>query len=375
MKSLFTEHLHHDETYFQNLWERCVFVFDANTLLNFYRYSQSTSLELREALSLYSERVWLPNQVVVEYFRNRLTVINSQKNNYNEPLKNLNAIKETFSSRKGHPFISQELLDKFEDFLLGLNTEFMAQQSQLDGLILNDEFSKFIIDLFDNKVGKPFPNEKLVEIYKEGKIRYENKIPPGFGDNKPEPDRYGDLVIWNQIINKSLDDKIDIVFVTDDEKKGDWSLLHSGKNLGPLPSLKKEFNALTGKDFHIYPAFRFLELAYENNNKQINVKAVTEVKEVSRYQTVDAASTEVHHYEIQFDIDFASSKTTVDKFNSELISTGYSVEFLNLESNQSTRFVIRLPFNDLVRRFKERLDILLKKHDLVLIDIIVKQIM
>lgn len=362
MKNIFSEHVPYSEAEFQSLWDNAIIVFDANTLLNFYRYSTETAEALREALSFYSERVWIPNQVGIEYFKNRLNVISAQKSNYSEPSKSLYSIKDTLSNKRGHPFITDNLLTAFESLIAEIQVNFESQKSALEELVINDPFKTFIIELFNNKIGPAFTEEELLVIYKEGKGRYERKIPPGFGDTKPEPERYGDLILWKQVLQKAKSEKLDVIFITDDEKKGDWSLFHSGKNLGPLPALRAEFSSVTGRAFHIYPAFRFLELAFKDKNKQISVSVIKEIKEVSEHFSKALTDDEVKYYELTFAIDTKNaSRKDISKFHNELINMGYHIDLLvdsaNKSNNQS--FSLRLPFEDLIRRFRNRLDELL----------------
>ena len=46
----------------QDLWEKAVFVFDTNVLLNLYRYSAKTRNSLLSAFESFKDRVWNPNQ-------------------------------------------------------------------------------------------------------------------------------------------------------------------------------------------------------------------------------------------------------------------------------------------------------------------------
>jgi hypothetical protein len=57
------------------LWREAIFVFDANMLLNVYRYSPVALERYFELLDKLQKQVWLPYQVVSEYQENRETVI------------------------------------------------------------------------------------------------------------------------------------------------------------------------------------------------------------------------------------------------------------------------------------------------------------
>lgn len=70
----------------------------------------------------------------------------------------------------------------------------------------------------------------LSEIFKElstvGKFRYSHRVPPGFQDRSKSENKYGDLVIWEEILRNSIGDGIDdeeyaCIFVSQDQKT-DW---------------------------------------------------------------------------------------------------------------------------------------------------------
>jgi hypothetical protein len=363
MKNLFREYITLTDEQILALWNNATFVFDTNTLLNFYRYSAPTANALREAINSYADRVWLPNQVGKEYFKNRLTTISGQENNYNEPKQSLYSIKDLLSNRRGHPFISSELLNRYNSLLTEIENEFKQQTSKLNSLIVKDEFYEFIIELFNEKVGNPFSEKELSLIYEEGRSRYADKVPPGFGDKKPEPDKYGDLIVWKQILSYSKDKEVNIIFISDEERKGDWMHVHAGKTLGPLPLLKKEFHEVTGKLFHMYPAFRFLELAFANKEKEINPTIIEEVKEVSKSSLLsDFKIVEVRCEFVMKKFDYNVFK---DMFEN-LENTGYSIDIITEESSETQIINVKLPFKDLERRFRKKIDELTANYNILL---------
>ena len=87
MKDLFPGHFKESEKNLKQVWDSCIFVFDANILLNFYRYSDSTRREFLQLLQKIQERVWLPNRAAEEYLNNRLSVIDQQERSYDETAK------------------------------------------------------------------------------------------------------------------------------------------------------------------------------------------------------------------------------------------------------------------------------------------------
>lgn len=77
-----------------------------------------------------------------------------------------------------------------------------------------------------NKKNKThFSTDEIIKICEEGKIRFENLLPPGFSDkNKRGYYKYNDLFIWKEILNYTKENKsIDsVIFITEDMKEGNW---------------------------------------------------------------------------------------------------------------------------------------------------------
>src|SRR5207245_1339836 len=107
------------------------------------------------------------------------------------------------------------------------------------------------------RIGEACTKEELDKIHREGQQRYAAKIPPGYSDaSKPEPDRYGDLVLWKQLIKHTKCVAKPLIFVTDD-RKDDWWLERDGKKVGPRPELIQEMWLETNQHCYLYSAEQF----------------------------------------------------------------------------------------------------------------------
>ncbi|MFM7443126.1 MAG: PIN-like domain-containing protein, partial [Tabrizicola sp.] len=62
MKSEFPEYFPLTTAELETLWKGCMFAFDANTLLNLYRYSDTTRSEFLQVLQQMKGRVFAPEQ-------------------------------------------------------------------------------------------------------------------------------------------------------------------------------------------------------------------------------------------------------------------------------------------------------------------------
>lgn len=271
-------------------WNEGLFCFDANSILNLYRYSESTRVDFLNALKSLQNRLFIPYQAAYEFHTNRLVVINGVKSTYHEINnfykkcfeENINTFLNQF---KKHPALNLDSIKSLNDeFLSKILSELESQKTTHPDFESDDSILYSITEIFENSVGKDFSETELLDIYKDGKARYERKIPPGYKDlekkKKGERNIYGDLIIWKQLIIYAKKEKKPIIFITDDRKE-DWWTIEGGKTIRPREELIKEFFDLTGIRILIYNADSFLHFAKERNLlPEINDKTLEEIKEI-----------------------------------------------------------------------------------------------
>lgn len=311
MKQLFPGHFKESEESLKAVWQDCIFVFDANILLNLYRYSDSARDEFLNLIEKNQDRVWLPHRAAEEYLNNRLAVIGQQEKSYDETVSSIKSLKASLDNARQHPFVSKRTMKKVESVFIELERELENNKAVHTKRISNDEIKQKISSVFDERVGSPYSEEKLKEIISKGEHRYKQKIPPGFKDSSKSGDgevfiekcrKYGDLIVWMQVIDKSKESKKPIVLVTDD-KKDDWWERFRGKTVGPRPELVKEFKEETENSFYMYQADKFLELARENLNEKVSDEILEEIREVrrrdldelKRVRAADSIKKQQHH--------------------------------------------------------------------------------
>jgi energy-coupling factor transporter ATP-binding protein EcfA2 len=290
MKEQFHGHFKPSQEEFKKLWNESIFAFDANILLNLYRYSETTRNELLKVISLLNDRVWLPYQATEEYFRNRISTTGGQAKEYDKVQTTLNELLSNLGNKKRHPFITDELFQELEGIFGKIKTEFEINKKTLNDRIYSDEIQNKLAELFEQKIGKAFSQPELDEIYKEGKLRYEAEIPPGFRDGNKDNSgnlyrKFGDLIIYNELIAKSKSENKSIIFVTDD-KKDDWWLEYNGKTISPLPSLVQEFKEKANQSFYMYTADRFMQAATEFSTEKVEEEVIIELKEFRQNEEV-----------------------------------------------------------------------------------------
>ena len=95
-----------------------------------------------------------------------------------------------------------------------------------------------------------------MEVAKEGKIRYEEEIPPGYEDGKEKIglQKYGDLFAWKQILECASSKQKDFILVTNDVKP-DW--FEEDKKT-PRFELLKEFHEQANKSIWLFSMKNFI---------------------------------------------------------------------------------------------------------------------
>lgn len=278
MKNLFCGYYRPDENKFREIWQSATFVLDANILLNMYRYPEEARKQLLAVFQSIETRLWVPYQAALEFQRNRVAVIAEQKKRFSDVRKVLESSRtgmrselESLQLKKRHSSIQPDELitaldEQISNFLSKLEELETNQLSVAD----HDPIRENLDQLLEDKIGEPFSQDEISKIYQDGEIRFKHEIPPGYKDQKKETEnksdifsyagvtyqrKYGDLVLWKQIICKAKKDSIQsLIFLTDDEKEDWWWITDSQgkKKIGPRPELVDEISREAKTEFFIY---------------------------------------------------------------------------------------------------------------------------
>jgi len=322
MKNKFSCFYHPTEnTELKNIWEdpETVFIFDTNVLLSLYSFQPEGRQDFFKILSKIESRIWIPFHVGLEFQKNRLNVIKKRRDSFNDLNKKIDKLIDTIKFDK-KPFTTisndfslkknyESIQEKLDITLTEINKLFKELENNLklhlqeikdevkaldkDRIYINsDDFIREEIDkLFDDKrVGSNTfdTQEKLDNLYKEGEKRYANGVPPGYKDiSKKEEEfffdglnykrKFGDLIIFKQIIEFSKERNVkNIIFVSEDVKE-DWRIIEEfegTKILGARSELKREiYKEASVENFLIYQIEEFMKKTDQYLN--INIKEDT----------------------------------------------------------------------------------------------------
>jgi len=278
MRDLFPGYYKPSDTDFEIMWRNGIFVFDTNVLLDLYRYSEETVKSLMQIIDVLKDRIWIPYQVSNEYHKNLNSVIVQQVSRYETSIKTLTDFKKQIDEKRNHPFLTEELHQEILLFCSKFDQELVSKKSQVIELISNNPIKENLASLLHQRVGNPLSDKQKEEIFFEGEKRYANNIPPGYSDKKKNiPERYGDLIVWKEILEKNKNSSSPIIFITGDHKE-DWFLTLMGKIVGPRPELVDEFKKCNNNLFYCYSTDKFLEYAKKYLNAEINDETLQEVE-------------------------------------------------------------------------------------------------
>ncbi len=284
MKEIFPGYCKKIEEEIKNIWDKGLITFDANVLLDFYRFSQKSKEDFINLIKKFSSKIFLTHQAALEFHRHRFEVINEQAKVYKEFSDRLENLSVDLNAKNKPPFLDIAVQKKLDTILKEVQDELYDSEKKYELLLNKDEIYEEIENLFNSKIEKEYSQEELKKIYTLGKTRYEDKIPPGYEDKKKEGTKiYGDLILWKQIIDKAKKNKQPVILVTNDEKKDWWWKLKNGKIMGPRQELIEEIHKEANVEFHMYSTEKFLEFGLLYLNEESNPKLLAEVKEMKDY--------------------------------------------------------------------------------------------
>lgn len=294
MRNLFRGYYKPTSEELVEIWQNCIFSFDANVLLHIYCYTPETRGRFFEIFRQLKERIWIPHQVAYEYQKNRVYVIANHLKAYEgieriltQNFQTLRA--DMLKSYKRHPFIKvEQILANVEIVIEEIKSQLKVAQSHHPNYLEYDEPREILSNLLDGKVGQPYSEEELEKIYQKAEKRFNYKQPPGYKDaDKPIPRSYGDVVLWFQLIDYAKVQQKPLIFVTDDNKE-DWWLKYDGEPLEPRPDLIQEILSEVGREsfqFYMYRSDQFLDYAENFLGLAGQPEAVAEAREIMLQDT------------------------------------------------------------------------------------------
>lgn len=314
-----------------------IVVFDTSALLDIYYYSDEAQKQIfSNAFCGLKDRLWIPAQCYFEFLKNKDKVVGKPCKTYEALLDSANrdmgyvprivsksndfgkaeigelkgllkTLKEKTTKKDKHPYLNQELFAPFDQAITEIEEHintFSKAAAQFEASIskeINDKIEELKIATddvqqfieYNFEIGNELPFERMLEICEEGRKRYDEKIPPGYEDekNKSGMQKYGDLFAWKEILSMARDRKKDVLFITNDVKMDWWDKEQNA----PCFELLKEFHAITGKRFWSCSMKDFLYRMNERNDQtnKILESVIEEVDDVTKQMFEDSLKVEI----------------------------------------------------------------------------------
>jgi predicted nucleic acid-binding protein len=278
---------------YRSLFASGLIVLDTNVLLDLYRYHPETRQELLDVLDQLRDRLWVPNQVMVEFWSNRESVL-EDASNITGTVVALDKLSEQYMSRvrewTNRAGLREEATDRLVDIsksafdatimkirsLAGDKALKIAEDTARDSVIVRLE------SILQGRVGNPLSVErKRVAINQEAPQRFADRRPPGYMDaNKKNGDPIGDYLIWIETLEEAARLKVDVLFVTGDTKE-DWWRQERGQAKGPHPQLAEEMRNVSGVRLFMLRPASFLKHAGELLHVKVSPESVQDAQRVT----------------------------------------------------------------------------------------------
>ncbi|HCE4787910.1 TPA: DUF4935 domain-containing protein [Vibrio parahaemolyticus] len=273
---------------------KVIVCFDANILLNLYRYENEVRDQVISLVKSIKGKtkfeIWLPYHAALEFNVNRKKVIKQSNSRIDDIRKQFAIFKKdvksasTIGGKRGGLFdLSNELSDSFD------NIHQILEKHRKNKIVSHkDQIIDVVFDIFDGYVGSPISEKELGSLIIEAESRYQKNIPPGFEDsgktnlmtfNGMSVDcKFGDYIIWKEMIEKSNKEGLPIILISDDVKS-DWRCNEYNR---VKPELINEFLYKTGHHFYSMSIIEFERVFKSHLNFSFTREASTQIKQINK---------------------------------------------------------------------------------------------
>lgn len=268
-------------------------VFDANVLLNLYRFNSTTRADLIKVMQSLGDSLWIPHQVMREFWRNREPVIDQLGETPKESLAKLDKARQD-AEEAVRAWSNRIYLPEGErnDLLTKLNGVFQAVRGTISEQAAanahphdtnNDAIVTTLDSILTGRKGSALPVEDHEAAVAEAERRIAAKEPPGYLDlDKTAPEnRAGDYLVWKQVLLEAERRKCDVLLVTSDAKD-DWWRRSKGQLRGPRLELMAEFRRSTGRRLFMIQPSELIRRADSLTDVHVNPKSADDIERVEK---------------------------------------------------------------------------------------------
>lgn len=247
---------------YERLLRQGLVVLDTNVLLDLYRMNRKVRGDMLTVLMGLRDRVWLPHQVLVEFWRNQPqeAILRHHSNKAKQARESMAKAGITVQNAI-NTWMNDVHLDDDDTVREQLNlslggmkaalaelSRVVDEQATRDGQhgapdTNEDEIIRQLERIFADNVGPAPTAADLNTAVIEAKSRAEKQTPPGYKDfeaGKADPDAAGDYILWRQTLAEATARNCDILLVTRDLKEDWWRPTVAGAPRQPRVELVHE---------------------------------------------------------------------------------------------------------------------------------------
>lgn len=278
---------------YRSLFKSGLIVLDANVFLDLYRYHPETRQELLDVLNRLREHLWIPNQVMGEFWARRESVL-EDASDITGTVGDLNKFGEQYVSRVRQWTNSAGLRQQTADELVQIAQSAFGVTAERIRSLADDKTLRTAQDtakdsvvtrldsILKGRVGNPLsPERKRDAVNREAPQRFADKRPPGYMDaNKKNDNSVGDYLIWIEMLEEATRLKVDVLFVTGDTKE-DWWRQERGQAKGPHPQLVEEMRNVAGVRLFMLRPASFLKHAGDLLQIKVSPESLQDAQRVT----------------------------------------------------------------------------------------------
>ncbi|MCZ4125296.1 PIN domain-containing protein [Streptomyces sp. H39-S7] len=265
-----------------------ILVLDANVLLSPYKVDATTRNQFFSMLENLRDRIWVPYHAAWEFFQNRPSVLSGEDKvyqNLEKPLQDArDKVRDHLATLVGHPVVTEtegvRLIRHLEDALSLVAKMSSGRDEKLEDALRSDSILAKWEKILEGRIGSK-PSEDDSKKYEDSaKERYDKGVPPGNLDAKKLTNKYGDAIIWMQILDYAKSNPAPVLLLTNDVKE-DWYRRQSGRTIGPRVELVREMKNVAGVEYYQQRLSAFLSRASEILQQPISNEAIEQVSRTS----------------------------------------------------------------------------------------------
>lgn len=254
----------------RDLISKSTIVFGASVLLDLLKISYGMDFLDIISKEVPKERLWLPYDTAWLYHERLATVIDEQIQNVDSAASALNRLKDSFSDNGQHPYIPDNLKLNFDNTMNQLKNALEKDRTFLLGHLNNSYLRKRIDEMFRDRIGDPYEQNQLEQLYIESEERHKQLRHPClyFSSSKNIRIRHHRLIVWKQIERYAKEEGKPVVLVLN-RITPNWFFIYNDAMVRPHQNLINEFIENTHQNMYIITAHYLIDKLVTKKSQEI----------------------------------------------------------------------------------------------------------